>query len=93
MTLPVSRLERPKRVLHTNANFQWGKAEDVCPDFAIDARAADGKPVDVYVVCFKDPDGEEHVFAFSGEGKEKFLAAGRGGVVLANSIPADAAPS
>jgi hypothetical protein len=83
---PPARMSRTIHV-HPRAKFQWGEGDELAPGFGIDARDADGAKVPVYAVKFSDPDGEEHVFLFSEDGKERFVAAATGGVILADRMP------
>jgi len=44
-----------------------------------------GEPgVELEALVLTDPDGEQHVYPFDAEGKARFLAAGRGGLVVVN---------
>ncbi len=72
------------RKVHLVTGFEWGPIDKFAPDLGLRQEADDGggTPVEPPALCFRDPDGETHVYVFSDDGRKKLIAALTGGIMV-----------
>jgi hypothetical protein len=75
------------RTVHPHANIAWAKLKQIAPDVGVQVKTvaelngAASDP-DLMGLSFTDPDGEQHIYIFTDEGRVNLIRQLTGGLVV-----------
>lgn len=71
------------RKVHMVSTVDYGSIDKFAPDLGVRGEQPNGgEPITPTALCFRDPDGETHVYVFSEEGWQALLKQLTGGLVI-----------